>query len=100
MPEAGALTELLAGWDRNPHLERLEHNRVLHLAKTMLQLNAARDAERRLAEQSQRLARQRQLLERMLLSRAFWAVERVLRLRHRDPAFSREAIRRVLDDRA
>lgn len=100
MPEAGALTELLAGWDRNPHLERLERNRVLHLANTMLQLNAAREAERRLAEQGPRLARQRQLLERMLDSRAFWAVEQVLRLRHRDPAFSREAIRRILNDAA
>jgi hypothetical protein len=99
MPAAGELTELLADWDRNPHVERLERNRVLHLANTMLQLNAVREAERRLAQQSPRLARQRQLLERMLDSRAFWAVEQVFRLRHRDPAFSREAIRRVLEGR-
>jgi hypothetical protein len=97
MPEAGALAELLADWDRNPHLERLERNRVLHLANTMLQLGDIRDAERRLAEQSPRLARQRQLLERMLHSRGFWIAEQILRLRHRDPGFSREEIRRVLN---
>jgi hypothetical protein len=97
MPEAAPLTELLADWDRNPHLERLERNRVLHLANTMLQLRDVRDAERRLAEQGPRLVRQRQLLERMLQSRAFWAVEQLLRLRHRDPGFSREEIRRVLN---
>jgi Methyltransferase domain len=99
IPEAGALTELLADWDRNPQLERLERNRVLHLANSQLQLNAVRAAERLLAEQSRELDRQRQLLERMLDSRAFWAVEQVLRLRHRDPPFSRQAIRRVLEGR-
>jgi hypothetical protein len=99
IPEAGALTELLADWDRNPQLERLERNRVLHLANSQLQLNAVRAAERRLAEQSRAFDRQRQLLERMLDSRAFWAVEQVLRLRHRDPPFSRRAIRRVLEGR-
>ncbi len=96
MPEAGALSELLADWDRNPHLKRLERNRVLHLANTMVQLNAVREAERRLAEQNQRLARQRELLERMLASRAFGAVERALGVLHRDPGFSRRAIRSVL----
>jgi hypothetical protein len=99
MPEAGPLTELLTDWDRNPHLERLERNRALHLANSQLQLNAVREADRRLAEQGPPLARQRELLERMLQSRAFWAVEHVLRLLHRDPAFSREAIRRVLEGR-
>ncbi len=98
MPQAGALAELLADWDRNPYLERLERNRVLHLANSQVQLNAVRDAERRLAEQRQHLDRQRQLLERILQSRAFSAVERVLRLRDRDLAFSREEIRRVLND--
>lgn len=98
MPEAQVLEERLSDWDRNPLLDRLERNRVLHLANTMLQLNDARAAERRLAEQEPQLARQRELLERILQSRAFALVERVLRLRHRDLAFSREAIRRVLND--
>jgi hypothetical protein len=91
--------ELLASWDRNPYLERLERNRVLHLANTMLQLTAVREAEHRLWQQGPQLARQRELLERLLASRAFWAVERVLRLRHGSSALSREAIRRVLDGR-
>ena len=72
---------------------------MLHLANTMLQLDAVREADRRIAEQAPALARQRQLLERILASRAFWTVERILRFRCRDPAFSREAIRRVLEAR-
>jgi hypothetical protein len=99
MPADEALTELLAAWDRNPHLERLEQNRVLHLANTQLQLTAVREAERRLAEQGEQLARQRELLERMLDSRAFAAVERVLRRRDPQLGFSREAIRRALEGR-
>ena len=98
-PQATELAELLSDWDRNPHLERLERNRVLHLANTQLQLSGLHEAERRLAEQGAQLMRQRQLLERMLYSRVFRMAEQVLRLRHRDPAFSREAIRRVLDGR-
>lgn len=99
LPQAAALAELLSVWDRNPHLERLERNRVLHLANTQLQLSALHEAERRLAEQGPQLMRQRRLLERMLHSRAFWMAEQILRLRHRDPPFSRDAIQRVLDGR-
>jgi hypothetical protein len=99
LPQASALTELLAEWDRNPHLERLERNRVLHLANTQLQLSALHEAERRLAEQGPQLVAQRQLLERMLHSRAFWIAEQILRLLHRSPAFSRAAIRDVLNGR-
>jgi Methyltransferase domain len=100
MPKAEALTQLLAAWDRNPLLARLEHNRVLHLANSQLQLSAVRDAERRLAEQREQLGRQRELLERLLASRPFGAVEQVLRWRRRgDPGFSREAIRGVLNGR-
>jgi hypothetical protein len=98
IPAAEALSELLDGWDRNQHLVRLEDNRVRHLAGTQLQLSAVRDAEQRLSEQGRRLEGQRQLLERILASRAFWAVERILRLRRAEPAFSREAIRQVLED--
>jgi hypothetical protein len=98
-PYSEALSTALAVWNRNPHIERLERNRVLHLANTHLQLTAIRQAEQQLAGQASELTQQRQLLERLLDSRAFWAVEQFLRLRHRDPAFSRDAIRRVLDDR-
>ncbi len=92
-----ALAELLAPWDRNEHLQRLEHNRVVHLANTLVQLSAVRAAESRLEAQGRQLARQRELLSRIAQSRAFGAVERFLRSRNREPAFSREAIRRVLD---
>jgi hypothetical protein len=98
-PDAGALTELLSNWDRNPLLDRLERNRVLHLANAQVQLNAVREAERRLAEQDKQLTRQRELLERMLQSRAFQALERVLRWRDPELGFSREEIQRVLEGR-
>jgi hypothetical protein len=99
MPDAEALAELVSEWDRNPHLERLERNRVLHLATSMLHLNEVRDAERRLADQAVELDGHRQVLERILESRAFRAIERLLRLLHGEPGFSREEIRRVLDAR-
>lgn len=99
MPADEALTELLAAWDRNPHLERPERDRVLHLANTQLQLTAVRKAERRLAEQGEQLARQRELLQQMLDSRAFAAVEPVLRQRDPHLGFSRQAIRRALEGR-
>lgn len=99
LPQGAALAELLSDWDRNPYLERLERNRVLHLANSRLQLSALHEAERRLAVQGPQLDRQRQLLERMLHSRAFRMAEQILRLLHREPPFSREAIRRVLDGR-
>ncbi len=84
------LARLLEPWDRNPLLERLERNRVLHLASSHVQLSLAREAQ-------ERLERQQALFERMLASRAFWAAELFLRVRQRgEPAFSRQAIRRVL----
>jgi hypothetical protein len=97
-PYADALAELLDGWDDNAHLARLEHNRVLHLVNTQLQLSAIRAAQDRLAEQAAQLARQRRVLEGLLESRGFAAVERLLRLRHGEPPFSRAAIRRTLAD--
>jgi Methyltransferase domain len=96
-PHGDALERFLAPWDRNAHLARLERSRVTQMANTQLQLSAVRALQARLAEQDQALQRRRELLERMLQSRAFAAAERWLRLRHREPAFSREAIRDVLD---
>ena len=97
-PCSQALETLLRPWDRNPQLERLERNRVLHLANTQVQLNIVRRTQARLAEQERQLQCQRELLQRMLDSRAFAAAERFLRLRHREPAFSRDAIQRALDE--
>jgi hypothetical protein len=97
-PDHEALSGLLDRWDRNPHVARLERNRVLQLANTHVQLDRHRHALRRLEAQERELRRQRELLERILQSRAFAAAELFLRLRHRDrePPFSRAAIRRLL----
>jgi hypothetical protein len=86
---AAALSGLLDPWDRNPLLERLEHNRVLHLASSHVQLRLAQEAQNR-------VARQQELLEKMLHSRAFAAAELFLRVRQRGkPIFSRHEIRNV-----
>jgi Methyltransferase domain len=90
-PHADALLEVVGPWDRNPLLERLERNRVLHLASSQRQLRRAQDA-------NERLQKRDQLLNRMLHSRVFWAAEMILRLRHSDPVFSRREIREVMDD--
>jgi hypothetical protein len=98
-PYADGLERLMSDWDRNPHLERLEQNRVRLLADVQLQLTAVRDAERRLGELRARIAAQRELLERILPSRSFAVLERLVTLRRgRPPAFSRAAIRQVLQD--
>ena len=96
-PYADDLAALLRGWDANPLLARLEHNRVLHLVNTQVQLNAIRAAQDRLEEQAVQLADRRRVLEGLLGSRGFAAVERFLALRQDEPAFSRAAIRDVLD---
>lgn len=89
-PYADEIARIVEPWAGNPLLARLERNRVLHLASSHVQLRMATKAE-------EQLQRQRELFERMLNSRAFWAAELFLRLRQRgQPAFSREQIRRVL----
>ena len=72
-PWASAVAETLEPFDRNPMLERLETNRVAHLATSMLQVE--------LAKARARLQRQRMLLQRMLDSSAFSVAERLSRLR-------------------
>jgi len=96
-PHDAALSALLSTWDRNPVLQRLEDNRVLHLANTHIQLVIARDLQQRVADNDRRLARRRELLTRMLHSRAFLAAELFLRARHRSPVFSRRQIRDVIE---
>jgi SAM-dependent methyltransferase len=89
-PYAEDIARVVAPWDRNPLLARLERNRVLHLASSHVQLRLATAAE-------EALQRHRELFERMLASRAFWAAEMFLRVRQRGrPAFSREEIRKLL----
>ena len=63
-------------WDRNPLLERLEANRVLHLASSHFQMVEA-------AKARERAARQEAVLRRLLDSSAFAVAERLSRLRER-----------------
>jgi hypothetical protein len=89
-PWSDALARVLDPWDRNPVLERLEANRVLHIAQ-----------EYALA---QRNARQEALLRRMLESKAFAVAERLSKLRVRagvapsQSEVSRDEVRRVLGE--
>jgi hypothetical protein len=89
-PWADELAEVLEPWDRNPLLERLEANRVLHLTASL--------------HARYRAARQEAVLRRLLESRAFSLAERLSRLRHRAgiardvSIVSRDDVRRALDD--
>jgi hypothetical protein len=89
-PWAAELAETLEPWDRNPLLERLEANRVLHLTSSL--------------HARYRAARQEAVLRRLLESRAFALAERLSRLRHRagiatdTSVVSREDVRRALGD--
>jgi hypothetical protein len=96
-PAAPALAALLECWDRNPLVERLEANRVHHLATAhVAMVEAARAGER--------LARQEALLRRMLESSAFAVAERLSRLRVRagiapaQSVISKDEVRRALGE--
>lgn len=94
-PWAQAVEAIVEPWDRNPLLERLEANRVLHIATSHAHLAAAIGHQQR----SQRLEA---VLRRLLESSAFSLAERLSRLRQRagvasgQPAVSKEAVRRAL----
>jgi hypothetical protein len=96
-PWSDRLTRLLEPWDRNPLLERLEANRVLHLAVAHFQFVEASQAQAS-------KARQEATLRRLLESSAFSVAERLSSLRKRlgiatgQSAVSKEEIRRVLAD--
>ena len=96
-PYADAVAATLAIWDRNPLLERLEANRVLHLASSHFQMIQA-------ARASERAARQEAVLRRLLESSAFGVAEKLSRLRERvgvatwASVVSKEDIRRALGD--
>ena len=91
-PWADAVAAIASPYDRHPVLERLEANRVFHLAMS--------ETRRKAADRSDR---QEAMLRSLLDSRTFALAERVSRLRRRagvlagtDPV-SKDAIRRVLD---
>lgn len=94
-PWADEVAEVLAPWDRNPLLARLEANRVLHLARAQVEL-----VERVQAQQAR--ARQEAVLRRLLRSSAFTVAEGLARLRQRagiasgDAMVTKDDIRRVL----
>jgi hypothetical protein len=95
-PYAAALAQVLDPWDRNPILERLEANRVHHLAQGHLRLSET-------WREQQRRARQEAVLRRLLDSSAFALAERLSRLRRRagiatdSAVISKDEIRRVLE---
>jgi hypothetical protein len=89
-PWSDDLAAVVDPWDRNPLLERLEANRVLHLASSL--------------HAHQRAGRQEAVLRRLLESRAFAVAERLSRLRVRagiapdTSVVSKDEIRRALGD--
>jgi hypothetical protein len=95
-PHDDALMRALSIWDRNPVLQRMENDRVLHLANTHVQLILTQEAEQRVAALDRQLGRHRELLEAMLHSRVLRAAELVLRLRRSEPVFSRREIRKAI----
>jgi hypothetical protein len=96
-PWSDDLAELLDPWDRNPLLERLEANRVHHIAESH-----SRQVE--VWRLQERLARQEAVLRRMLESSAFSVAERLSRVRKRagvgptQSVVSKDEIRRALSD--
>ena len=91
-PYADALAELLDPWDRNPLLERLEANRVLHLCTAHFQWQRAE-------EWKQRDGRKGGLLGRLLESNAFAVGQLISRIRQRgEPAFSKAEARALLEE--
>ena len=94
---AGELERILAPWDRNPLLERLEANRVRQLATAYEQLAESRRLQRR-------QERQEAVLRRLLESSAFGVAERLSRLRVRagiapgSAVVAKDEIRAALDD--
>lgn len=89
-PWADAIADHLRPFDRNPVLERMEANRVMHLASMHSQ------AVQNMVE-GQKAARKDALLRHLLASRAFALAERLSRVRQGgEPPFSKDEIRRVL----
>jgi hypothetical protein len=91
-PWAAAVARIVAPYDRNRLVERLEANRVSHLAARVGMVEA-------LERQGARIERQEALLRRMLRSRAFALAGRLSRLRQGStPALSRAEVEGVLND--
>ncbi len=88
---AAELEALLGPWDRNSMLERLEANRVRHLASWQHEMVRASWC-------SERLEPRNAILGELLESRAFALATAISRLARRGaPAISRERIRKALE---
>jgi Methyltransferase domain len=96
-PWAGVVADVLAPWDRNPVIARLERNRVFHLASSTVAISNAAVAQ-------QHAVRRGAALQRLLDSSAFSVAERLSRLRVRlgvapdHSVVSKDEIRRALSD--
>ncbi len=92
---ANDVAAILDPYDANPVIERLESNRVHHLADMQVQAN-------QIWEMQERLQRQEEVLQRLLDSRAFALAEQMSRLRDRagvatdQSIVSKDEIRRAL----
>jgi len=96
-PYADDVAAVVEHWDRNPLVQRLEANRVFHLASVHHQLMRVREAR-------ERVARQEAVIRRLLGSSAFAVAERLSRLRDRvgiargETIVSKDELRRVLSE--
>ena len=91
-PWSAAVADIVAPWDRHPMLERMEANRVMHLAYSHHMMVEA-------ARWQQRSARQEALLRKLLESKSFSVAERISQLRQGgEPAISKAEVRRALAD--
>jgi hypothetical protein len=91
-PWAAAVDKLIAPWDRNPLLERLEANRVMQLA-------AMHRQHVLVAELRERIADQEAFLHKLLESKTFAVGQLLSRVRQGgEPAYSKDEIRRILGD--
>lgn len=91
-PWAGAVERVIAPYDRHPVLERMEGNRVEHLV-------AGQARARQLVKLEEKVAKQEDLLRRLLGSSAFTAAEKLSGLKQRGkPLFTREEVQSLLDE--
>jgi hypothetical protein len=91
-PWAAAVERVVAPYDRHPVLERMEGNRVEHLV-------AGQARARQLIKLEEKVAKQEDLLRRLLGSSAFTAAEKLSGLKQRGkPLFTREEVQALLDE--
>jgi hypothetical protein len=90
-PWAADVAMAVGPWDKNPVLERMEANRVLHMVERY-------KMTRRLARAVDRGEQADEVLRALQGSRALGVAEQISRLHGRGrPAFTREQVRRALD---